>query len=427
MGRRTGVSIVVVMLFLSISGILNVTAAQDDRVRANQSVSVPKSSEELPQDLGLRAHTHLLVLSPGFAKVEGQAAPAQVGPPFPGYAYETPASFACLYQLVPQKGHACNPNVVTLNPTGGSRVIAIVDAYDDPNAASDLANFSAQFGLPPANLTVVYENGVAPNLDPTGGWELEESLDIEWAHAMAPNAQIVLVEANSNSFDDLFFSDLIAGTIVSESGGGEVSNSWGGSEFPQEASLDFVFTAPGVVFLASTGDHPGTQYPSVSPDVVAVGGTSTNRDPFTGDFLYEGAWNEGGGGPSFFEPRPKYQNQIEFLAGPSRAVPDASLDANPITGVWVLDTNLYARQPGGWFIVGGTSVSVQAMAGIVNAAGHFHESSTEELRRMYEHIFDSDAFHDIDKDNCGPYGGFLAMRGYDFCTGLGSDRGYEGK
>ena len=422
-----GIALAAVTVSLGVSGVFNIASAQGNKVRANQTVSVPKSSEELPADTGLRVHTHLLVLTPGFAKANGQATPAQVGPPFPGYAYETPASLACLYHLVGGEGRACNPNVVTQNPTGGSRVIAIVDAYDDPNAASDLANFSAQFGLPPANFTVVYENGVAPPLDPTGGWELEESTDIELAHAMAPGAQIVLVEANSPSNLDLYTSELIAGLLVSESGGGEVSNSWGGLEFPEEAELDSVFTFPGVVYLASTGDNPGTEYPSVSPNVVAVGGTSTNRNPFTGDFLYEGAWSFTGGGPSFFEPRPKFQNIIEYLAGPSRAIPDVSADANPITGVWVLDTNLYGGQPGGWFITGGTSVAVQLMGGIINAAGHFHNSSAEELRHMYDHIFDSDAFHDIDKDNCGPYGGFLATPGYDFCTGLGSDHGYDGK
>jgi kumamolisin len=427
MWYRMGIVLATVMLFLGVSGTVNLVRAQDNRARANQRVSVPESSVELPADAGLRAHTHLLVLSPGFAKADGQAAPAQVGPPFPGYAYETPASFACLYELVGPEGHACNPNVVTLNPTGGSRVIAIVDAYHDPNAASDLANFSAQFGLPPANFSVKYENGVPPKLDPTGGWELEESLDIEWAHAMAPYAKIILVEADSNSFFDLFTSELIAGKLVSEAGGGEVSNSWGASEFSSETSLDFVFTAPGVVYLAATGDGPGTEYPSVSPNVVGVGGTSTNRNPFTGDLLYEGAWTLTGGGPSLFEPRPHYQNIIEYLAGPSRVVPDISLDANPITGVWVLDTNLYEGQPGGWFVAGGTSVSVQAATGIINAAGHFHKSSAAELGVMYQHISDPNAFHDITRDNCGPYGGYLATPGYDFCTGLGSDVAYDYK
>jgi subtilase family serine protease len=425
--HRIGIVLAAVMLSLSVSGTLKIVAAQDNRASVNQRVGVPKSSEELPADAGLRAHTHLLVLGPGFAKAAGKASPGQVGPPFSGYAYETPASFACLYQLVSREGQACNPNVVTQNPTGGSRVIAIVDAYDDPNAASDLANFSAQFGLPPADFSVKYEGGVPPTLDPTGGWELEESLDIEWAHAMAPNARIILVEANSNSFSDLLTSELIAGHLVSEAGGGEVSNSWGGSEFASETSLDFVFTVPGVVYLASTGDGPGTEYPSVSPNVVGVGGTSTNRNPYTGDLLYEGAWSLTGGGPSPYEPRPSYQNIIESLAGPSRVVPDVSLDANPITGVWVLDTNLYEGQPGGWFIVGGTSVSVQATTGIINAAGRFHKSSAAELSVMYQNLFNADAFRDITRDNCGPYGGFLAVRGYDFCTGLGSNAGYEGK
>jgi kumamolisin len=269
-----GIALAAVTVSLGLSGVFNVASAQGNRVRANQSVSVPKSSEELPGDTGLRAHTHLLVLSPGFAKADSKAVPAQAGPPFPGYAYETPASLACLYHLVGDEGRACNPNVVSQNPTGGSRVIAIVDAYDDPNAASDLANFSAQFGLPPANFTVVYENGVAPPLDPTGGWELEESTDIEWAHAMAPGAQIVLVEANSNSDLDLYTSELIAGGLVSGAGG-EVSNSWGGIEFPEETELDPVFTFPGVVYLASTGDNPGTQYPSVS--ATRLPGTSSTK------------------------------------------------------------------------------------------------------------------------------------------------------
>jgi subtilase family serine protease len=187
-----------------------------------------------------------------------------------------------------------------------------------------------------------------------------------------------------------------------------------------------VFVRPGVVFLASSGDAPGTNYPSSSPNVVAVGGTSTNRDPNLGNFLYEGAWNNTSGGPSEVEPRPNYQNGIAAIAGPARVTPDISADGNPNTGAWVLDTNLYEGEPGGWFAVGGTSLSVQVMAGIVNSAGTFHKSSAEELSVIYSKGF-LVGFNDVQADNCGPYGGYFTTPGYDFCTGVGSPHGYFSK
>jgi kumamolisin len=408
-------------------GLAESAVAQRPAHRLSQ-VTTPKSSRELPADASQRAHTTILLVGTGPMQPDGQVSEQAGGPPFPGYAFETPASLACLYNLVRTTVPGCNPNVVDTNPNGGSRAIAIVDAYDDPNAMSDLANFSAQFGLPPANFHVVYAAGTNPGLDPTGGWELEESLDIEYSHAMAPNAELFLVEAASESIPDLLKAEMVAAQIVARHGGGEVSNSWGILEFPQELQLDSVFTQRDVVYFASSGDGPGTIWPSVSPNVVAAGGTSTNRSPYTGNILYEGTWTYGGGGPSEYESRPSYQNGIAYLAGPSRVVPDISADANPITGVWILDSNLYDDAPGGWFIVGGTSVSSQVLAGITNAAGSFNKSSREELYGIYSALgHGSQAFNDIQRDNCGPYGGFLATPGYDFCTGVGSPNGYSNK
>jgi subtilase family serine protease len=157
---------------------------------------------------------------------------------------------------------------------------------------------------------------------------------------------------------------------------------------------------------------------------VAVGGTSTNRNQFTGELIYEGAWNQGGGGQSQFEPRPPYQNGIDTIAGPWRSVPDISSDANPITGVWVLDSNDIGG-PGGWLIVGGTSVSSPTLAGIVNSAGNFHKSSARELHEIY--AGSGHGFNDIQTDNCGNYGGYFAVPGFDFCTGVGSPQGYYNK
>jgi kumamolisin len=392
-------------------------SAQGNFVRGK--IMVPKSSMSQPSDAGKVFHTNIEVFVPDVEK-------PLVGPPFPGFAFETPASLACVYGLA-QRTRGCNPNVATANPTGGKGTIAIVDAFDDPNAQADLAMFSAQFGLPPANLQIVFASGTQPGLDPTGGWELEESLDIEWAHAMAPKAKIILVEAASNQGGDLFAAESVASGLVAAAGGGEVSNSWGGSESADEVQADPIFQVPGVVFFASTGDAPGTSYPSTSPDVVAAGGTTTARSPFTGDFLYELPWAEAGGGMSEFEPRPHYQNSVARVVGDTRGVPDLSFDSNPDTGVWVWDSNLFQGAAGGWFVVGGTSVASPSLAGIVNSAGRLFHSSDAELSFMYGNARNPFDFNDIQFGYCGPYAGFLAQRGWDFCTGIGSVNGKNGK
>jgi kumamolisin len=413
--------------------------AQTASPGGGSGVTTPSSSTASPSDTGVRAHTNIKILgSPATAN------PQVFGPPFPGYFYEDPASIACLYDLQPEV-RGCNPNVASQNPTGGGRALALVDAFDDPYAYSDLENFSAQFGIAaisPSSFVVVYapSGGATPGscsgpateppVDPTGGWELEESLDTQWAHAMAPAATLYLVEAQSNSFSDLFCAVSVASNIVNAAGGGEVSMSWGGAEFPAETSLDFIFTTPGVVYFAATGDSPGTIWPSVSPNVVAVGGTSTSRDPNTGRFISENTWQLAGGGPSAYESRPSYQNggNIEHLVGSQRGVPDVVFDGNPATGVWILDSFEAASACGGpscWYIVGGTSVGTPTWAGIVNAAGSFAASSAAELTKLYK---DGDGdFNAIKDGDCGPYMGYSAGGGWNFCGGLGSPSSHKGK
>src|SRR5271169_5349128 len=279
-------------------GVVNLASGQAQHLGGQ--VTIPASSTERKGDIGLRAHTNIKIFTPtGGLPKESSAAVS--GPPFAGYLFETPASLACIYNLVPQSA-GCNPNTVTAVPTGGSTSIAIVDAYDDPGAAKDLAKFSKQCGLPPANFQVVFATGTRPFNDP--GWESEESLDVQWAHAMAPNAKLYLVEAASNSFYDLFTAETVAASLVAADGGGVVSNSWGGSEFADETAYDSFFSYPGVVYLASTGDGPGVIYPSASPNVVAVGGTTISRGGNGGAYIFESAWNSTGGGISQYEAIP---------------------------------------------------------------------------------------------------------------------------
>jgi kumamolisin len=410
-------------------GIASPAFAQTDSRRAH--IIVPNSSIERVEDRGVRSHTNVLVLQPAAGVVPAAGFSPFVGTPGPGTFYETPASIGCLYKLTKfVKG--CNPNTVTANPTGGFGAIAIVDAYDDPSAATDLAAFSTQFGLPvPTSKTfsVVYASGVKPIQDTTGGWELEESLDIEWAHAMAPNAAIILVEAKSNNNADLYAAVTKAAALVNAAGGGEVTMSWGGSESSSETSSDSLFVESGVVFFASTGDTEGTSYPSSSPNVVAAGGTTISRNPITGAFQFELAWNLAGGGPSTVEPRPSYQNGIESIVGGARGTPDLSFDADPNTGVWVMDSIKLNGQggPGNWWIVGGTSVSSPALAGIVNATGLKNTSSEAELTEIYNNKAVVADFADTIKGACYFYDGYLAVKGWDFCTGVGSVKGKLGK
>jgi kumamolisin len=400
--------------------------AQAQSAHGNGTVWIPESSIEGPNQAGLRAHTNVRVLVPyaGMGALMAPSPHAQAGghPPYAGYFYETPASLACIYGLTsPVAG--CNPAVVTAAPAGGKGAIAIVDAYDNPTLAQDLTVFSTQFGLAAANFSIVYASGRRPAQDSSGGWELEASLDVEWAHAMAPAAQIFLVEAASSSMSDLITAVTMASQLVAAHGGGEVSMSWASSEFAGERSYDAYFATPKVVYVASAGDSPGVGYPSASPNVISAGGTSTSRSPTTGAYVTETAWQPTGGGPSAYEPRPAFQAGVAAAVGATRGTPDLSFDADTITGVWV-----YSSFGGpSWYVVGGTSVAAPALSGIINAAGKLALSSAAELATIYANGATGTGYRAVTVGNCGPYGGFLAAKTWNFCTGNGVVNGLAGK
>jgi kumamolisin len=204
--------------------------AQSIPARNAGSIVLPASSLVQPDDKGLRMHTNVrFFVSANSRTVPANAHPASPtvgGPPLSGMNFETPASLACIYGLTTPSG-GCNPNTVTTVASGGSRAIAIVDAYHYANALSDLRTFSAQFGLPTptaSSFQVVFASGWQPASD--AGWELEMALDIEMAHATAPNAKIYLVEAASDSLYDLLAGVDRAAQLVAAAGGGEVSMSW---------------------------------------------------------------------------------------------------------------------------------------------------------------------------------------------------------
>jgi len=418
------------------------------------TVVIPDSSKERLEDIGYRSHTNLLLyelrepLEPPYLRASEDArfssgnpradestrrsieigstrGVAPAGGPGGGNFYETPASLACVYGLTaPVAG--CSPTATTALPTGGGRAIAIVDAYDDPNAASDLAAFNAEFGIVAANFQVVYATGTRPPVDPSGGWEIEEALDIEWAHAMAPNAALFLVEAASSKNADLLTAVSVASNLVAQAGGGEVSMSWGGSEFTKEINDESYFQTPSVVYFASSGDGPGPLWPSVSPNVVSSAGTTVSRNPSSGAFQQEVAWANTGSGPSSFFAIPSYQAPLAGIIGKNRGTPDLAFDADPHTGVWVYDS-YPANGKTGWRVVGGTSVAAPSLAGVINAAGSFYTSSAAELTAIYAELGQGIGFSDIVSGTCYHYAGYLAGPGWDFCSGVGSVSGYQGK
>jgi subtilase family serine protease len=297
-------------------------------------------------------------------------------------------------------------NYPTSSTAGAGKTIAIVDAYDDPTAEADLGVFSSQYSLPACTTA----NGCFKKVNQTGGtsyprkdsgWALEISLDVQWAHAIAPGAKILLVEASSNSF-----ANLLAAEDYAKSNAQYVSNSWGGSEFSGESSYDSHFVQSGVSFFVSSGDAGlPAEYPSASPNVISVGGTTLHFSG--GAFSSETGWSGSGGGCSAYEAKNASQATGSVNCSGKRATPDVSLDADPASGVSVYDTTRYQGQSG-WFAVGGTSASSpmwaarSAVAGAVVNAGYVYGPSI--------------TYRDITQGSNGAIAGV----GYDLVTGRGS-------
>ncbi len=307
-------------------------------------------------------------------------------------------------------------NGKTVKPDGTGQTIAIVDAYHDPYLSSDLHNFDRSYGLPDPSLTVYGFSGTPSN----DGWAEEEVLDVEYAHAIAPGAKIVVIEAKNPSdlFNEVNFAKNLPGVSV-------VSMSFGSSEFSGQKGQDSLFTTPaghtGVTFLAATGDagaYSGVSYPSSSPNVVAVGGTTLNVAS-NGTYLSESAWSGSGGGYSRYEAEPSYQRSVQSSG--LRTTPDVSLDADPNTGA-----TLYYTTPstgrGGFTIVGGTSASTPEFAGLVAIADQGRaligknplDGATQTLPQLY--ASPSSDFHDITTGS----NGYRATVGYDLATGRGT-------
>jgi pantothenate kinase type III len=373
-----------------------------------------------------------MAIAPASEVIEGGSAPIT-----PAGGYGSPVGYT------PQEIQAAyginDIQFGSITGDGAGQTIAIVDAYDDPGfvdstspgfSTSDLAEFDQAFGLPnPPSFEKVNQFGSTtdlPGTDPagagssSGNWEYEEAMDVEWAHAIAPAANIILVEADSNSGSDLYDAVAMAADLPGVS---TVSMSWGSPEFDGETGLDAFFTTPsghqGVTFVAATGDGgaPGT-YPAYSPNVVAAGGATLTLSS-DGTYGSEVGWSGSGGGVSSYETEPGYQDGVQSTG--YRTIPDVSFNADFSTGVAFYDS--YDNTGGGpWNQGGGTSLAAPSWAALIAIAdqgrvamgGTTLDGASQTLPALYS--LPSADFHDITTG----YNGNYAAPGYDEVTGIGT-------
>jgi subtilase family serine protease len=363
----------------------------------------------------------------------------------------TPAQIRAAYGLP-----ALPPSGTTLTSAlaaqlGAGQTIYIVDAMHNPNVAAELAAFNQKFGLPactqksittgaalplaaPAagscELAVVFNttSGTMTATQPAydAGWATEIALDVQWAHATAPLARIVLIEAASPSLDNLQGAVKLANAM----GPGVVSMSFGTPEGSWTGSANAVFTAANMTYLAATGDSGASvQWPAVSPNVVAVGGTSLT---YTGSgSRIETGWTQTGGGISAYTATPSYQTSavpgLGMLA--HRGVADVSFNADPKTGQYVAVIASGSTTPS-WISAGGTSLSTPQWAGLIAVANATRALNAKPALGaphaiLYGQIASvpgtyASSFADVVAGSDGSCTTCSAKSGYDQLSGLGT-------
>jgi len=279
--------------------------------------------------------------------------------------------------------------------SGGT--VAIVDAYDDPTAEADLAIYRQTFGLSACTT----QNGCFRKINQLGqtgpypaanaGWDEEISMDLDMVSAVCPNCKILLVEANSATFDDLGAAVDRAASLHPLA----ISNSYYGPEWSGETHYDAHYRHAGIAITVSSGDQVSSFYPAASPYVTAIGGTTLSGG--SGAWT-ESAWQYGGQGCSWYESKPVWQSNTGCT---KRSTVDVSAVADPQTGV-----TMYDSAAGGFLVAGGTSVGAPIVAAAYALSGNPQGPAYSYSHRSF--------FHDV------------SPAGYDLATGLGSPNGVRG-
>jgi hypothetical protein len=328
---------------------------------------------------------------------------------------------------------------------GKGMTVAIVDGGDDPDAARNLAAYRKEWGLPACDtatgagcLVKVNQNGKAsplPIADPTGSWEVEESLDLDMVSAICPNCRILLVEAgfDAANIPEQYNPGITQFSAAEDSavalGAKFVSNSWGGPESFADQAYNAAFRHPGVAITVAAGDAGyGVSYPASTQFVTSVGGTTLV--PATGKSRgwTESAWSETGSGCSAVQPKPAWQAVDDTSPDGclTRTDNDVSAVADPNTGVWIYDTYPYLGQTLDWQSVGGTSAASPIIAGVYALAGT-PKPGTYPASYLYQKGHPADLYPATGGTNgwCETFRAYLCHGepGYDAPTGLGTPDG----
>ena len=378
---------------------------------------------------------------------DGDATPLASGTAIATY---TPAQIRAAYALPALPVTGATLTSAQAAQLGAGQTIYLVDAMNNPNVTAELVAFDSKFGLPtctvttiatnatlplasaPSNgcvLSVVYSTttgtmtGSAPSYD--SGWSTEISLDVQWAHATAPLARIILIEAPDSSVNSL----QAAVNLANSMGHGVVSMSFGAGEGSWTASVDGSFTAANMSYVASAGDNgAAVNWPAVSSHVLAIGGTSLT---YTSGMRSEVVWSSTGGGVSSYTARPSYQaSTVPGLGTPAgRSVSDVSFNADPTTGQYIAVIS-QGSSTVGWLSAGGTSLSAPQWAGVLTIANAQRAlASKGALGAPHTVLYGTvagtpsyyaGAFLDVTKGTDGTCSTCSAKTGYDNPTGLGT-------
>ncbi|MCI4434182.1 MAG: S53 family peptidase [Thermoplasmata archaeon] len=324
-----------------------------------------------------------------------------------------------------QSAYSVN-TLITQGYDGSGTTIVIVDAYGSSSITNDVNYFDNYFGLPQIKLNVYYPEGKV-NAKNTG-WAQETTLDVEWAHAIAPGATIDLVVVKSASFTDLYNGLQYAVGLANSTNVVAISMSFGAAESQTSTTIlnqwDQLFSyavSKGITPIASSGDngaYDGTSsltvdFPASDPNVLSVGGTTLTitNNVWNG----ETTWSGSGGGSSSYFSEPSYQKSVSLITNNYRGVPDVAYDANPNTGVSVYYS-------GSWYVFGGTSIGAPQWAGLIAIAAQIQGHGLGLVQSTIYSLASSNSysqyFHDIVS---GPSNGYYnAQVGWDYVTGWGS-------
>ncbi len=386
-----------------------------------------------------RMHTHTLVPARRVAAIPARVGP---GPAMRACDDTTPGHMHCMawirtdvmgpelggpFGYAPSDLQSAYNLAAAASTNGGTQTVAVVDAFDDPNAEADLGVYRSTFGLPACTtangcFVKVNQSGMTaplPASDSKRGWEAEEALDLDMVSAVCPNCSIVLVEANSSYGTDLYTAEDTAATTCAAT---VVSNSWGGSEYSSERADESHFHHGGVVILVASGDlgYDGASsgYPAVSQYVTAVGGTSLHTTPSRSETV----WSGSGSKCSQYIAQPAWQISLGAAytsVCANRIENDVAAVADPNTGVAVYDS--FGGMCSGWCVFGGTSAATPIIAAVYALAGN----GASVTAGSYPYAHTSSLF-DITSGSNGTCGStFLctAKVGYDGPTGNGSPNG----